>query len=179
MIKSIRHIVNFYLALTGAVCFFLVMACLLFGLHNTAFPKTGEVVMTLAALVCISGAVYIMIRYVKNAPSIEINNQSITINNKKYPWSDLEKAEMTGKKRFKSLSGNSKEATTLLFKNTKEVYFFDDMYSNSAGLKRFIDQVVVKKQAFERVPSMEVIGNRPVNESLFILKGINFFVPME
>lgn len=149
MIKSQRSFTKFYLAITGLVSFFLIMAFLVGILHKHALSKAGDVVMILMSIVLVCLAVYTVVRYYKNAPTIEVDETSIIFNHrKKYYWADLEDISLTGKKTFIYILGsNEREATTLKFKDQPERFFFDDMYANSAEIKLFIQEFIADKDS--------------------------------
>jgi amino acid permease len=166
-ITSKKHFFKFYLAATGGVVFCVVMAIMVFSLRKQATSGFGEAAMWLMIIALLCGAFYTVIRYYKNAPLIQLDNESITFNHAEtYFWKDLEKIELTGKKPFKFIDGNDMEATTLYFKGGGERYFFDDMYANSAMMKSFIDQVIVNKKPGQTV-SISKIDPRELAEQRF------------
>ena len=131
-ITSIRNLWKFYLTIFAWVSFCLLMALFLGGLAEQGPSQGGGIAMIVmsAGMLCL--ALFIVIRYYKNAPGIVVNDKSISFNKKVYYWRDLEKIEMTGKRSFKFM-GEKKEGALLKFKGQKEQHIFDDMYEKAFG----------------------------------------------
>jgi|GEM_PF-682689 len=147
-ITSIRHLWKFYLTLFVWLSFCLLMALFLGALAKQGPSQGGGIVLIVmsAGMLCL--ALFIVIRYYKNAPNIVVDSESISFNHEVYYWKDLEKIEMTGKRSFKFM-GEKKEGVLFKFKGQEERYIFDDMYENSAEIKSFIQSIVFDKKAPE------------------------------
>ncbi|WP_183566990.1 hypothetical protein [Mucilaginibacter sp. SP1R1] len=96
---------------------------------------------------CLTGvALYTVIRYYKNVPGFYMNADSIVFKgNTVFFWKDLERIELAGKRPFKYMLSYAREGMMLKFKGSNEIYLFDDMYTSTATVKRFITCHVVKK----------------------------------
>lgn len=92
-------------------------------------------------------AFYSVYAYWKNSPTIIIDphRKSITFGTETYYVQDIEKVTLTGKMPFRYIIRFPMEGASILFKNGVERFIYDDMYSNSWQIKKFIDQVVNNK----------------------------------
>lgn len=147
-IKSQRSFVNFYLKLFGFCFFYSLLGFATLGLfihlfNSNEFETRNYGLILLFGGVC-AAAIYTIYKFIKNAPSIEINEESIKLNSTTYLWENLEKIELTGKKHY--LFFDDKESVSLKFKNQKERYFLDDFYNNTPQIKRFISQYITKDE---------------------------------
>lgn len=175
-IQSQRHYIKFGLTLFVWVCLCSILAFLTGILHTQATSAFGEIMMFVMSGACIFLAFYRVFRYYKNAPTITINEESISIGKCTYSWKDLEKIEMTGKRPFKFM-GEQKESILLKFKGENEIYIFDDMYENSPEIKALIEKITNKNQPdFKSEP--KIIHNAPAPLELQTFKYYkgNFFL---
>jgi hypothetical protein len=153
-----RDFFKFYLALFGACCFLGVMALAIGGIFVHDYYSDHFMTKEYFALVMVAalivGFFYSIYRFFKVAPSIEIDIETLKLNNNIYYWKDLEKIELTGKRPF--LLGENKEGVLLKFKDQDEFYFLD-LYENSPAIKKFIQTYILDKQ---QSPSTESVGRQ-------------------
>jgi hypothetical protein len=153
-----RDFFKFYLVLLGACCFFLIMALAIGGIFINDYYSDHFMTKEYFALVMVAalivGFFYSIYRFFKVAPSIEIDIETLKLNNNIYYWKDLEKIELTGKRPF--ILGEIKEGVLLKFKNQDELYFLD-LYENSPAIKQFIQTYIIDKQ---QSLSTEYIGQQ-------------------
>jgi len=132
----------FYLALFGFCLFYFLMgfAVLAIGLtdhnkHTNQFngEDFGMLVMFVGIIIL---ATYTIHAYIKSAPSIRLNKNSIELGLTTYYWNDLEDISLTGKKPY--LFNDEKEGVMLKFKDESARYFLDEMYANTPEIKQFI-----------------------------------------
>jgi hypothetical protein len=172
-ITSRRHWRLFYLYGFIKVFYFSILGLLIVLLQ--ILTKNGRGFTIIMAAVLLIMVFYTVIRYYKNVPRIIVNKDSISIGlNKIYYWTDLEEIKFAGKQRFKFfLMGENREALTLKFNNSKEIYLFDDMYSNLAQIKQFIKYQIIEKV---HIPPPQIIPPvlSEINEQVIYYKSIPF-----
>ncbi|MFI5160014.1 MAG: hypothetical protein ACHQHN_02000 [Sphingobacteriales bacterium] len=156
-IESQRSFFGFYLKLTVWCIFYGALGFFTGGLFIHQYnspdfePRNYGLIPLLLFLV--AGAIYTIYKYCKTAPTIEINNESITFNHSlTYFWRDLECAKLTGKRPY--LFFTYREGVSLKFKGREERIFLDKMYENSPEMKVFIEAMVSDK-----INSVEAMTN--------------------
>ena len=116
-------------------------------------------------------AVYSIISYFKNSPTIVVDTSKISFNDKTYFWTEVLKIDLTGKRPFKYFINFPMEGTMLTFKDGTVKYFFDDIYSNSWKIKSFIQQIVINKKDIAEIETHQVDKNEIRLESFEVFKG--------
>jgi hypothetical protein len=115
-------------------------------LYKEALSKAGEGFIILMSLSFVIMALYTIIRYFKYVPIFYINTDAIVISpSNTFLWEDLERIELAGKRPFNYMFGYPREGMMLKFKGSKEIHLFDDMYANTAAIKKFISYHIIKK----------------------------------
>lgn len=141
-----RHWKKFYLKVLLLVLYYLSLALIVGRLYEEALSKAGEGFIILMSLSFIILALYTIVRYFKNVPNFYINTDAIVINrNTTFLWQDLERIELAGKRPFNYMFGYPREGIMFKFKGSNKIYLFDDMYANTAAIKRFIRYHIIKK----------------------------------
>lgn len=134
-IVSKRHLVKFYISIIGVTLFFIVLATSLLFIYNRESKKEylepKEQLLPLFSIACYALAGYGVYRYVKNAPTITIDDNFICFNDESFLLADIKYIELTGKQPFKYVGSFSMEAATLIFNSGEVKYIFDDMYANT------------------------------------------------
>lgn len=148
---SKRHFYKFYLLIVLVAIFFAGMGT--FILYEYYHPEkikniNSKELMPIFSFGCYAFAIYTVYRYFKNSPRIILNKDSISFNKERYPLSDIAKMELTGKKPFRYFMKFPMEGASLIFKNGKTKYIYDDMYENTWELKLFLKEVVIDKKDF-------------------------------
>jgi len=184
-LTSQRNKFNFYFPIAVAFIFFFSVASLLAWIFVTqllrgVFPSS-DFMIPVISVVFFYLTYYTVARYFRNAPIIKIEGDGITFGKESHLLKDIEDVYLTGKVPFRYIFRFPMEGTTLNFKDGTTRYIYDDLYSNSAQLKSFLDLVVVKKKPFVEqkdygidlsaidVSSAEVFkGN-----AIFSLRGLN------
>jgi len=154
IIKTKRHIFKFYFLIIFAFVFFSIIGAIL--LHTTieVFQKDQmdqkDYLLPLVPTLLFFMAFYSVYVYWKNSPTIIIDPhwKSINFGAETYYLKDIAEVKLTGKMPFRYLIKFPMEGASILFKNGTEKYIYDDMYSNSWQLKKFINQFVIKKTGF-------------------------------
>jgi ABC-type multidrug transport system fused ATPase/permease subunit len=174
-IISKRHIVKFYFSIILVTLFFLGIATILLLVYtnhlNKGTLKLKENLIPLFSILFYILAGYCLYRYIKNAPTITLDNNFIKFNNQIFLFTDIEKIELTGKQPFKFVISVPMEAATLTFKNGDTKYIFDDMYSNSWEIKSFLKQVVIDKKDFVEQTDSSIDTSDLDSESYETYKG--------
>ena len=133
--------------------------------------KAKDKLMPIFSIACYAFAGYSLYRYIKNAPTITLDNDFINFNNKIFSIADIDNIELTGKRPFKYAINFPMEAATLKFKNGKTKYIFDDMYSNSWEIKSFLKQVVIDKKEFSKSNSSPIDKDAVASDFYETFKG--------
>jgi len=178
IIISKRSFYGFYVNLFAWCCFYFLLTCATLGTfwqldNSSAFESRNYGLIPLAVLI-LSGAIHTIFVYIKNAPSIEINKEAIKFNHSStYFWKDLEKIELTGKRRY--LFWTDKEGVSLKFKDQKERIFLDKMYANFAEIKSFIENKIIQTEPVEIVRIDKVEPSDLSSEHFIYYKGYQIF----
>ncbi|MCW4470263.1 hypothetical protein OGH69_14905 [Flavobacterium sp. MFBS3-15] len=81
--------------------------------------------------------VYFIYRFIKNTPSIILNDNSIAFGNAQYLTTDIDTIEYTGKHAFKGWN-IKQEGMKISFRNGESLCIFDNLYSNGHIMKQHI-----------------------------------------
>ena len=119
-------------------------------------------------------AFYTIIRYIKNSPTIIVDNKQISFNKETHYWTNVAEINLTGKQPFKYLFSFPMEGAMIIFKDGTVKYFFDDMYSNSWKVKSFIQQVVINKKDICKIETHQIDKNEIKFGNFEIFKGNQF-----
>lgn len=169
-IISKRHIFKFYLSIIWGTLFFLGIATALLFDYNKELDKGNlkpkAQLMPIFSMACYAFAGYSLYRYIKNAPTITLDNEFISFNNQTFSIADIDKVELTGKRPFRYAIDFPMEAATLTFNSGETKYIFDDMYSNSWEIKSFLEQVIVENRDFSK-PTENQIDISSVNKDYY------------
>ncbi len=177
IIKTKRHIFKFYILIIFAFVFFSTMGAIM--LHTTVevFQKEQmeqkDYLLPLVPTLLFFMAFYSVYAYWKNSPIITIDPYRKTINfgSEIYYLKDIKEISLTGKMPFRYILKLPMEGASILFKNGTERFFYDDMYSNSWQVKKFIDLVVIKKIDFSETASLPFDKNTLLFEKEELFKG--------
>ncbi|MBC7440193.1 MAG: hypothetical protein H7250_09440 [Flavobacterium sp.] len=145
-IISKRHPFKFYLLAILINIFFLGIGSIFISASLRDNNDKGYVIFILFLLLTI----YFDVLFIKNSQKIVLNKKGVSYKNKLHYWKDIVEIKLTGKSGF--FFNTPTECAVLKFKDLQEIRIFDDLYSNSAEMKCFIqDFVVDKKENFEVV----------------------------
>lgn len=157
-IISKKDPLKFYLALAISLVVTFALGTLVLwasiGILSEPNVKLKDYLMPLFALAFYALGVLASVRFNQNVPKIKIDINSISFDDKKFNLSEVKKVILTGKVPFRFLNNIPKEGTILIFNDETEKVFFDDFYENSAEMKSFLNQVVVKKQKY--IPQLPI-----------------------
>ncbi|MEX6690088.1 hypothetical protein QTN47_21445 [Danxiaibacter flavus] len=177
-IVSKRHFYKFYLSLVLGTFFFITIATVLLFTTNKSEKKeqlkAKDKLIPLVSIACYGFAGYSLYRYIKNVPTISLDKDFISFNEKTFSIADIDKLELTGKRPFKYAINFPMEAAMLTFRNGETKYIFDDMYSNSWEIKSFLKQVVVDKNNFCQISSSIIDENSVAADFYETYKGNQF-----
>jgi len=107
-------------------------------------PK--EFLLPLFGVIFILYAPYNVYGYFEQTPQVTIDNLKIQIANKTYKLTDISQAKFTGKHKHNFLMMASKESAEIIFSNGDVFYINDNLYSNSAQLKVFLESVLSRDE---------------------------------
>ena len=177
-IISKKDPLKFYLALAISLVVTFALGTLVLwasiGILSEPNVTPKNYLMPLFALAFYALGVLGFVRFNQNVPKIKIDINSISFDDKKFNLSDVKKVILTGKVPLRFISNIPKEGTKLIFNDGTEKVFFDDFYENSAEMKSFLKQVVVKKQEYIHQPTI----NTDINPAQFgtkeVFKGNQF-----
>lgn len=150
-IKSKRHILKFYFRVGFAFTFFFGLATSITWLFvtdiSTKETPTIEFLLPVFSCVLYYMSYETISRYVKSAPIIYIDNNSIKFGETNiYSLSDVIRITFTGKQPFKFVFNTTLEGCAIEFRDGTIRYFYDDMYSNFWILKQFLQQTLNKSE---------------------------------
>lgn len=137
-IISKRHFYKYYLVLIISNLFLLTFGGFLI---LKGFEENNNKII-LGSLFLFIIAISITFGFIKSTPTIILNKEGISFKNNFYKWHELTNSKLTGKGDMIFTSG---ECTTLFFNDKTRIQFFDDFYSNSAEMKYFIEEIILKK----------------------------------
>lgn len=83
-------------------------------------------------------SLWLAFKYAQTAYKIKITRQTISFNSKTYLITDIEKLKLTGTQDYPVFGYGNKEGAAIYFKDNTVKYIYDDMYSNTAELKKFL-----------------------------------------
>jgi hypothetical protein len=174
-LKTKRHIFKFYVLVIFVFVLFSSTGAVLFRTSFETFQK-GQIelkdyFLPLAAALLIFMAFYSVYAYRKNSPIITIEpfRESIDFGSESFDLKDIKEINLTGKIPFRYIITFPMEGASMVFNNGIKKFIYDDMYSNSWQLKKYIDQVVIKKIEFSETDTHQEtkIDLRFENEELF------------
>lgn len=167
-ITSKRHLFKFYLTLILVNIFIFSLGILFF------IPSIRESnsKLSLLSLVFFALAIFMDFIFIKNSPKIVLSKKGILYKNDFYSWDELSSTELTGKS---NLFFTPTECATITFKDLKSIRIFDDLYSNSAEMKCFIQEIAIDKKDTFKIPNRNINLNNIDNEFFITYKGNPIF----
>lgn len=147
---SRRHPFKFYFSIifgAGAISSIGLAMIYIYQKETIEHPeKSGGVFMPVVGVGLWLMAIYLVIRYYKNAPVIKLYLDHFTISKHAYDFTEVENIRFTGKQSFPFIIGHPMEATTIFFKNGTQLILFDEMYANSADIKNWLRRYALAQQ---------------------------------
>ncbi len=116
---------------------------------------------------------YTVIQYLKNSPTIYVDDQNIKFNDESRYWSEIEQISLTGKQPFKYIFNHDMEGISFKFKDGSIKYAYDSMYSNLWEVKSYIRQVTLDKKIY--MPVIIEKSNSVSHETFDFFKGSPIF----
>lgn len=173
-IISKRHPFKFYLTAVLGFVFFVLLATVMLFLFkkelNSGALETKSYFLPLASLCVYVLAFYTVYKYYKNAPLLELDQQTITIGKQTFSWSDIKKIELTGKWNFSFIGSFPMEGFEIEFHDGTSKVIFDDAYSNSWEIKSFIQNVIIDKKEMHSISTTKVSINDAKFEQFDVFK---------
>lgn len=177
-IVSKRHPYNFYFSIIFLALFYIALgSAIIFGYIRESSEgdvKVKTFFLLIMGIACYALAVYSIYRYIKNAPTIILDEDFISFGNTTYALTDIKKVTLTGKRPFKYVGNLPMEAATITFRNNEIRYIFNDMYSNSWEFKYFLKQVVVDKNNYTEKKELSIESNETIIDTFEVFKGNQF-----
>ena len=112
--------------------------------------------------------------YCRNSPKVTINNSNLKIGKESFKISCIKDVALSGKMPFPLIIDFPMEGLAILFNDGKEKFLYDDMYINSNEVKLFLEQVVVKKEAFKPITSEKIDSKALRFQDEIVFKGNQF-----
>jgi hypothetical protein len=138
-----RRFYNFYFKLFLALLFCFIMTFFIAMLRDQSNSIVGFYLLMSFILIF---TVYTILKFIKSAPYIVVNDQYIKRNFQIYLWADLEEVQFSGKHRY-FFAADNKEGMLLKFNGKNAFTIFDDLYSNIDEIKQFVKYSVIEKTA--------------------------------
>lgn len=166
-LETKRHNVNFYFAV-ALLFLFCALGTFLISMFFDEEQKTkeGDIVYLFFAfgVLFVAFAFYTAYQYLKNVPNIIIEKNRIFFNKETFSINDIQHINLTGKMPFRYIGRYPMEGCYIEFKNGKEKFIYDDMYSNIWEIKDYLKQVVVDKKEYQPSRKQEIKPSQVRNE---------------
>lgn len=176
-IESKRHITNFYVSVAFGFLFFTVLGVFLISLffnEEERIKEDSNIYMLFSVGVFfIFVAFYTIYQYLKNVPKIIIERNNIFFNKEMFRLDDIQFVNLNYKVPFRYVFKMPMEGFYIEFKNGKEKFVYDEMYSNIWEIKDYLKQVVIDKKEYHKlIQKQEVKSNQIRNEHFAYYKGV-------
>lgn len=172
-----RHIFKFYFILIFVFLMFSFMGSVLLYKAIKIFQEESiapkEYFLPLAPILIFSFVFYTAYTYWKNSPkiTIEIDRKLISFGTDTYNLKDIKELILTGKFPFRYIFKFPMEGAKLVFNNGATRYIYDDMYSNSWQIKKYLEEVIIEKRDYLETPSFKTINEILVIDDQNVFKG--------
>ena len=167
-ITSKRHLYKFYLTLLLVNILFIGMGTIFLSASIRDNNNIGYYIF----FIIVAIAIFMNFVFIKNSPKIVLVTKGLHFKNNFYSWDNLSSTELTGKS---NLFLTPTECATITFKDLKSIRIFDDLYSNSAEMKYFIQEIVIDKKDTFKIPNRNINLNNIDNEFFIPYKGNPIF----
>jgi hypothetical protein len=167
-ITSKRHLYKFYLTLLLVNILFIGMGTIFLSASIRDNNNIGYYIF----FIIVAIAIFMNFVFIKNSPKIVLVTKGLLFKNNFYSWDNLSSTELTGKS---NLFLTPTECATITFKDLKSIRIFDDLYSNSAEMKYFIQEIVIDKKDTFKIPNRNINLNNINNEFFIPHKGNPIF----
>ena len=167
-ITSKRHLYKFYLTLLLVNILFIGMGTIFLSASIRDNNNIGYYIF----FIIVAIAIFMNFVFIKNSPKIVLVTKGLHFKNNFYSWDNLSSTELTGKS---NLFLTPTECATITFKDLKSIRIFDDLYSNSAEMKCFIQEIVIDKKDTFKIPNRNINLNNIDNEFFIPYKGNPIF----
>lgn len=167
-ITSKRHLYKFYLTLLLVNILFIGMGTIFLSASIRDNNNIGYYIF----FIIVAIAIFMNFVFIKNSPKIVLVTKGLLFKNNFYSWDNLSSTELTGKS---NLFLTPTECATITFKDLKSIRIFDDLYSNSAEMKCFIQEIVIDKKDTFKIPNRNINLNNIDNEFFIPYKGNPIF----
>lgn len=137
---SKRRFFKFYLTLILANAFFLGCCYLIL----SQMKADRHVLAYIFVYFILALIIHMDYSYIKNASKLVLNTKGIKYKGRFYDWDEFKKITLTGKSSI--YLGYPAECATLFLNHSKPIEIFDDIYSNAAEMKYFIQEIAIAKK---------------------------------
>ena len=171
--KNIGNIMNeiktkrsrlFYRSVILNILWSILNAYVIFSITEQVIANKQSVLIILFVLLLWGYGLYHSIKYTytlfKITPLISIDNNKIKIHNKDFYFRENPEIKIFNStpefglsKRAFSYIPHQNEACTIQFEREKPIYILDNLYSNAAEIKEFVDKNILKQDYFKKVNS--------------------------
>lgn len=176
MIVLKKKMSNLYVTIIINILFFWVPMMFFIWLYFHANNRQHISISLFAALLLFAGGIYMIYDQISKTPTVELDDEKINFNNKKYYWTDLTSIDL-----WKTVgAGRGRLPATILTFNKKEIiYFFDSYYTNTNEAKNFLQQKIIdKKETIEESVFDDVNEELIKNDFYEVYKGNEFTSPV-
>ena len=144
-INSKYNLVRFYLGpalmfvLSGSLSVMLAFYSAHFLKKLSLVDMTGGTLIFFAGLTLFMFAIFIPVKYLKNAPRIHLDKETIRFGNREaFQLGNIREIRLTGKVPFSFLVNTPVEGSRIRFTDGTEKFIYDDFYYNAWQLKQFL-----------------------------------------
>src|SRR5690606_12163784 len=166
-LESKRHIIKFYVLVAFVFLIFNAIGALLINVFfNEEERAKGDKTYFLSAMgiLFVMFAFYTVYQYLKNTPKIIVEKNRIFFNKEMFNINDIRFINLACKIPFKFIGRYPMEGFYIEFKNGKEKFVYDDMYSNIWKIKDYLKQVVEDKKEYKPIKTQEINPSQVENE---------------
>lgn len=152
-IKSKKSL-EFYISIILSSIFYFGASFLLFSIFFKKYRsinfESKNYVLLIFGILLFFVAIYTIYRYTKNAPNVVLEKKNIFVNDQKIDFEDIQNISLTGRKHFPYLIfGYPMEGCSILLKNGKVEFFYDNMYSNYWQIKSYLQKVFIDEEEYK------------------------------
>lgn len=151
-ITTLKHPVKFYLTLAATTLSLVLFGTLMLVPAEARNNESPPQPLPLVGYAFYALAAYTLYRYIKHAPRVTVNKETITVGKRTYSWQNIQEIKLNVKCNFPHLfpflPPLEKETMALLCYDGTVLVVYDDMYSNAWQLKLFVQQVIMYKGSY-------------------------------
>jgi len=165
--------ISFTTILYWGMCYILLLEFFNQPIDHLLSSKGLETIAGCSLLFSLS--IYTIVQYLKNSPTIIVDDKQISFNSTSYLWEEIETITLTGKQPYKYIINFPREGASFELKNGKLLYLYDHLYAGTGELKSFIKDIIIDKKEVVHSPSTVTGLEATEGKNTRIFKGNQFY----